>query len=855
MKHFYNILALFLVWGAMFCCSTAYSDTLAPISFADALNAAGSSPSDAVVTHGMEKVHPHEFRGDLRDLSRFPLAAVPTQRPYLPLLTPPKEAKSPVLAVQPEFLSANIPLALMPAPSQSFAGLSFNDSCLGGQCGAGWPPDTNGDVGLNYYIQAVNDAYAIYDKNTGAMQASFTENSLFSSGNTGTVCDTDSSGDPVVLYDRLANRWILTNFAFGFNNNRPVSPFYECIAVSKTSNPVTGGWWLYPVQMDPGGTGLPPSGTLNDYPKFGIWPDCLYMASNEFTMPSESFAGTAFASFSRSDMYGGLSLTWSLGFLPYPQNKVFTMIPSNLLGSSQASLPPPGTPNYFVSESITAYDFEVREFTAGPNCGGGGTLGSPTYVSQTSYTSPSSDIVPQPNTTTKLDSLGDGLMQKVQYRRVGDAESLWVVHSVQTSTSSTVIPQWAQINVTGGTIGTTPLQQQIYVPDTTLYRWMGSIAADAQGNAALAYSTSSSTNFPSIAWSGRLASDPPNNLSQAETQVIAGSGSQTNLCGGAPCSRWGDYSSMSVDPLDDCTFWYTNEYYDSQDDGTLGNWHTYIAAFAFPSCLASIVPGKPTGVTATAGDGQAWVSFTPPSYGGTGITSYTVTSDPDSKTASGPSSPINIAGLANGQPYTFTVTATNPVGTGPASDPSNSVTPTSALITLTVAGSSGTSSGTITASNGISCSISTNGSASGICSKDVAAGSSVTLTATPTVAGSSVSWSGCTISAGDTCNITLYTNATVAASFNLLQVLRVQGSTPVGTYPTIQTAFDAALTGDIVELQAGTFTETPDLKSGVSVTLSGGFDQSFGSQAGYSTISGKLTVSSGTVAIKDIVIK
>ncbi len=857
MKRLYNVMVLALVLGGVFCCRPAYSVTLGPIRSSAALTGAIGSPSDTGVTHGMESVLPHEFSGDMRSLSRFPLGAVPSQRPYLPLLTAPRETKSPALIMQPEFQSANVPLAPVPAPSQNFSGLSYNGSCVGGQCGAGWPPDTNGDVGLNYYIQAVNDAYAIYDKNTGVLQASFTEDSLFSGGNTGTVCDSDSGGDPVVLYDQLANRWVLTNFAFAFNNSgKPISPFYQCIAVSKNSNPVTGGWWLYAVRMDPGGTGLPPSGTMNDYPKFGIWPDCLYMAANEFAMPSGSFAGTAFASFSRSDMYSGMPLTWSLGFLPYPQNAVFTMIPSSLLGSSQASLPPPGTPNYFVSESITAYDFEVREFTAGPNCGNGGTLGSPTYVSQTSYTSPGSDVVPQPNTTTKLDSLGDRLLQKVQYRRAGDTESLWVVHSVQASTGSTVRPQWAQIDVTGGTVASTPLQQQIYAPDTTLYRWMGSIAADSQGNAALGYSTSNASNYPGIAWSGRLVSDPLNNLSQTETEVMAGEGSQDNNCGGAGCSRWGDYSSMSVDPLDDCTFWYTNEYYDSQSNGTIGNWHTRIASFKFPSCVPSGLPGAPTGVTATAGESQALASFTPPvSDGGSGIIYYTATSDPGGITASGPSSPISITGLTNGVSYTFTVTATNGVGTGPASDPSNSVTPTPSTVSLTVAGSAGTSGGAITDSGSINCSIAPDGLTTGNCSETFAAGSPVTLTATPAVAGSSVNWSGCTISTGDTCSITLYTNATVTASFNLLQVLRVQGSTPVGTYPTIQNAFDAASTGDIIELEAGTFTETPDLNSGASITLEGGFDQSFGSQAGDSIISGKLTVSIGTVSISSIVIQ
>src|SRR5207249_1519461 len=171
-----------------------------------------------------------------------------------------------------------------------------------------------------------------------------------------------------------------------------------------------------------------------------------------------------------------------------------------------------------------------------------------TTVSQTSYTG-SGTGVPQPNTTNTLDTLFDRMMQKVQYRKIGSAESLWVVHSVQNS-GATNRPQWAQINVTGGTIATTPIQQQIYGPDATLHRWMGSIAADKDGNVALGYSTSNATspNFPSIAYSGRLVGDPANTLPQTETQLIAGNGSQINNCGGAVCHRWGDYSAMSVDP-------------------------------------------------------------------------------------------------------------------------------------------------------------------------------------------------------------------------------------------------------------------------------------------------------------------
>jgi len=475
----------------------------------------------------------------------------------------------------------------MPSPTQNFPGLSFADSCVGGQCGSGWPPDTNGDVGPNHYIQAVNDAYAIYSK-TGTLLASFTENSLWSSV-AGNSCNGNSQGDAVVLYDQLADRWILTHFAFGFSGGVPVSPFFQCIAASKTSDPVSGGWWLYPVRMDSGLAGEPPVGAQNDYSKFGIWTDCLYMAANEFQFPGGggfTFLGTAFASFSRSNLYSGAALTGAIGFLNNTTNP-FTMIPSNLSGKSANNVPA-GTPNYFVSESLLDYFFEVRKFTAGPNCGAGGSLSAPVNVTQTPYDFNGLSIVPQPGTANKLDSLIDRLMQKVQYRKVGAAESLWVVHSVQTlpiPSTSTVMPQWAQINVTGGVISTTPVQQQIYAPDATLHRWMPSLAVDSQGNMALAYSTSNGTapNFPSLAYSGRLAGDPLNTLPQTEVQLVAGAASQVN-CGASPCDRWGDYSAMSIDPVDDSTFWYTNEYYSSTANGNNGNWQTRIGSFKFLGC-------------------------------------------------------------------------------------------------------------------------------------------------------------------------------------------------------------------------------------------------------------------------------
>jgi hypothetical protein len=556
--------------------------------------AGGSSPGlasepaavDAIVVE-QSKVFPAEFNGDVRALPAAPSGAS-TARPYRPLLRGPPSTKVPPSTQ--ESTSApeppGGPRPPMPSSIQNFAGLSFNDTCSGRSCGDGWPPDPNGDVGPNHYIEAVNTAIGIYSK-TGTLLASFTENALWSGVGT-TPCNGQSQGDPVVIYDWLADRFVLTWFAFGVNGSgNPISPFYQCIAASKTSDPVAGGYWLYAIRMDPGGAGLPPVGDLNDYDKFGLWHDCLYLGANEFTFPAGSYDGVSFASFSRSDLYSGAPLTFALGWLP-PASNAFTLVPSNNQGKG-ANAVQPGTPNYFVSESGSAFAFEVRKFTAGTNCGGGGTLSAPTNVTQTSYSFASlGNEVPQPFPATAsnlLDNIDDRVMQKVQYRKVGAVESLWVTHNVDTASGPTGL-QWAQINVTGGTIVTTPIQQQIYAPDTTLWRWMGSLAVDNQGNMALGYSTSNATapNFPSIAYSGRLATDPLNTLPQTEVQLIAGAGSQVNNCGGAPCHRWGDYTAMSLDPADSCTFWYTNEYYSSQANGTIGNWQNRIGSFKFPSC-------------------------------------------------------------------------------------------------------------------------------------------------------------------------------------------------------------------------------------------------------------------------------
>ena len=140
----------------------------------------------------------------------------------------------------------------MPSPTTSFDGLHFTETCTGGQCGQGHPPDPNGDVGPTYYIETINVAIGIYNKSTGARVAGFTFDDFMSQGAFGNLCDADNFGDPVVVYDSFHDRWGITDFAFQLDNkgnvvNPPGS--YQCFAVSRSGNPVSGGWNFYSLHL------------------------------------------------------------------------------------------------------------------------------------------------------------------------------------------------------------------------------------------------------------------------------------------------------------------------------------------------------------------------------------------------------------------------------------------------------------------------------------------------------------------------------------------------------------------------------------------------------------------------------
>ena len=483
--------------------------------------------------------------------------------------------------------TAGAPAANAPAPMTSFEGLHLAGSCTGGSCGSGFPADPVGDVGPNNYVEAVNSSIGVFDK-SGTQQAALTFNQLWQPL-PGTPCHGNNEGDPTVVYDPLTDRWIVGDMGFTFSGGSPTGPFYECLAVSMGSNPATSGWFLYPVEVSPS--------LLGDYPKMAIWPDGLYLTANLFTEPAQAFSGVGVFAFNRADLESGNPLRTASVTLP-------TSVASALPAAFHGAQPPGGSPEYLVSESQSVYAYEVRTATVNWSASPSPTLtvGGATVVAQQPYAQPPADtnLVPQRGSAILIDSIGDRLMMQAQYTNLNGTASLWVDHAVQPTGSAPTGIQWAQIGVAGGTVNPTRVQEQIWTNSNDgIWRWVPSLAVDSAGDLAVGYSTSSASIYPGMAYAGRLATDPAGQLSQGEMSLRTGGGPQQY--GGL--SRWGDYSSMALDPSDGCTFWYVNQYYPDSTTSANGDWHTRISTFQFPSCLPSLpaLTAQPAGQSVVAG--------------------------------------------------------------------------------------------------------------------------------------------------------------------------------------------------------------------------------------------------------------
>ena len=424
------------------------------------------------------------------------------------------------------------------------------------------PPDTTGDVGPNHYVQWVNLRYAIYTLTRDASN-NITAFSLVpgfpKNGNTiwsgfGGRCQSDNDGDPIVQYDQLANRWILTQFAVS------ATPFTQCVAVSTSPDP-TGTYFRYSFSY---------SRNFNDYPKMGVWPDAYYITYNMFRNGA-SFVGNQVCALERDKMLIGASarqLCASTG------NSHHSLEPSDLEGTA---LPPAGTPNLLLSITSTAVNF--WRFTVNWTAGTG-TLSGPTAIAGVAAFSRACGggvCIPQPGTSQQLDSLGDRLMYRLSYRNLGTRESLVINHSV--TSGSGVGVRWYELqNATGQTMASaTPVirQQGTFAP-TNDFRWMGSAAIDKTGGIAVGYNISNSSSIvPSIRYAYRGPADPLGTLGN-ETTILVGSGVQT-----ATLSRWGDYSTISVDPVDGCTMVFTSQFQPANGNF---NWNTYIYTFKLSTC-------------------------------------------------------------------------------------------------------------------------------------------------------------------------------------------------------------------------------------------------------------------------------
>ncbi|PYX93849.1 MAG: hypothetical protein DMG67_03235 [Acidobacteria bacterium] len=423
------------------------------------------------------------------------------------------------------------------------------------------PPDTNGAVGATQYVQWVNESFAVFDKSTGSLiKGPVAGNQLFQALGSSHPCAVNNDGDPIAQYDKQAGRWVLTQFSV---TGGP--PFFQCVAVSTTSD-ATGSYHVYAFQQP----------NFNDYPKLGVWPDAYYVTFNIFT---NTFQGARVCAFDRAAMLSGAAATQVCFQL---SSSFASLLPADLDGASGAtgstSAPPAGTPNFLVnfgSNSLRLWRFHVDFATPGNS-----TLTGPTTIPVAAFAAAcrgGGACIPQSSTSQKLDSLADRLMYRLAYRNFGTHDALVVNHSVTVGKGKTSRAgiRWYELrSSTPGSGNFSVFQQGTFAPDST-FRWMGSIAMDKVGDIAVGYSASSSSVFPSIRYSGRVSSDALGTL-ESENVLQAGGGSQlTNL------SRWGDYSSITIDPSDDCTLFYTTEYLKAS--GTF-NWSTRIGSFKFPGC-------------------------------------------------------------------------------------------------------------------------------------------------------------------------------------------------------------------------------------------------------------------------------
>ncbi len=447
------------------------------------------------------------------------------------------------------------------------------------------PPDPMGDVGPNHYVTLINLGFAVYDKQGNMLLGPAPITSLWTGF--GIPDCLDPSGDPVVVYDQIADRWILSQFTTAGLTD-PTRPFYNCVAVSVTGDP-TGAYYRYAFE----------TANLNyfpDYPKYGMWTDSYVITTREFG-PTVEY-GIGVYALEKNKMLGGLPARAVSFFLDGYVPGVLPLVGDGLLPAdidgkdkpkNDASIILVGTQDDGAGYGATFDALNIFHLKAQWRSTPIASLALAAQLPVAAFDSifpcapTARDCLPQPgivNPAQFLDILSyrQRPTWRLAYRNFKSYEALVTNQTVEALPGVAGV-RWYEIRRTGGAYSV--YQQGTYAPGDGVHRWMGSAAMDRQGNIALGYSVVNGVNvFPGIRYTGRLSGDPLGQMTLGEGTIINGSGVQLTTN-----SRWGDYSSMNVDPVDDCTFWYINEYYTAAGQASSpAGWQTRIGSFKLPGC-------------------------------------------------------------------------------------------------------------------------------------------------------------------------------------------------------------------------------------------------------------------------------
>src|SRR3954447_8298085 len=470
------------------------------------------------------------------------------------------------------------PAPNIPSPLLTFEGIANQDNfnVFGFRVN---PPDANGEVGPNNYVEMINLVFAVYDK-AGNLLVGPVDTGTLWAGFPITDC-TDPSGDPVVLYDQFMDRWLLSQFTTAGPE------YFNCVAISTTSDR-TGSYYRYAFSTGP---------NFPDYPKYGNWTDSYVITTREFG-PTIEYGIGVYALEKNKMVNGDPDARNVRFFIDGNDPDLLPLVGDGLLPAdpdgkqkpkTDTAIPIIGTQDddadYGATfDAINIWDLFIKwRSTPIASLGLNTQLPTAPFDSIFPCTPTARDCLPQPgivNPAQYLDILSYRQRPtfRLAYRNFKTYESLVTNQSVE-ATPGVAGARWYEIRRTGGTYSI--YQQGTYDPGDGVHRWMGSIAMDKKGNMALGYSVVNGTTvFPGIRYTGRLAGDTLGQMTLGEGTIINGSGVQTTTN-----SRWGDYTDMTVDPVDDCTFWYVNEYYLTSGTAADGRpWHTRIANFKLPGC-------------------------------------------------------------------------------------------------------------------------------------------------------------------------------------------------------------------------------------------------------------------------------